>query len=178
MAHFPHKWATGRNGCNGLTGRNGPTGWMGAMGRLDGCNDTDKGVFHFLIQRFSACCRMEKHFFFVCSRPVWHKKLFHFHSRHQSVTSENRKVPFCATPVAPNGKKALFPFFNLLKIFERGSEMHLCLCYSIRPLSPLHPFRPVNPLHPFRTVSPLHPFLPFSPLHPFRPVAHLWGSGP
>ena len=58
---------------------------------------------------------------------------------------------YCATLVANKRKQSTFRLINMLKTFEWGSEMQLCLCNCIRPLSPFHPF---------------------------RPVAHLQGSGP
>ena len=50
--------------------------------------------------------------------------------------NENGKV-FFLCHIRHERKQSTFRFFNLLKIFEWGSEMQLCLCVCIHLVSPL-----------------------------------------
>ena len=80
----------------------------------------------------------------------------------------------CSWPVR---HKKVLSHFQHTESFERGTEMHLCLCNCIHPVSPLHPFRPFHPFRPIAhcthcTQSPIAPIAPNRPLHPLHPVAH------
>ena len=65
---------------------NGRLDGVGAMGWLGECSYTDTTAFHFLIQRFSTCRKIEKRFVFVCPRPVWHKNSTFPFSYPQSIS--------------------------------------------------------------------------------------------
>ena len=119
----------GGNGCNRLTG------WM-QLHRHNCIPLPHSKLFGMLKNRKVFC------FCLFATILAQNKHFVHVHSHNQSVTSDKRKVLFYATLLAPNGKKT-FPFFNTLKSFEWGSEMQLCLCHCIHPVSPLQPFRPV-----------------------------------
>ena len=96
MAHFPHKWTTGRNGGNGLTG------WMQSV------RHSCISFPHSKIMNNENEKSKSTLFSFVHDQSGRKKMAVFFQSHNQSVTSENRKVLFYATLVAPNGEKIIF----------------------------------------------------------------------
>ena len=72
IAHFLHKWATGRNGCNGRTG------WM-LLHRHNCTSFPHSKIFSML--------KNQKVLFPVrCDQCGTKKRLFHFQSRNQSIS--------------------------------------------------------------------------------------------
>ena len=181
MAHFP---------INGRLGGMGAMGWLGGMDAMgdwaewvqwaEWVNAITQTQLHVpsSFKDFQHVEKSKSTFFFVCSRPMCHKKvLSSFHNRNQPVTSENRKVLFCATLVAPDGKKHFPTFSTYWKALNE--ELTCTSVWVIASVESAHYTHSTqSPITPTPPSQPITPIPPSRPLHPFRPVAHLWGSGP
>ena len=113
MTHFFHKWATGRNGCNGLTG------WM-QLHRPK--------CISFLVQRSSVCWRMGKVFFSFGATIVVQKSTFLF----SNVTDWLRLSKWKSTLFVPhwswtNENKVLFNFSTCWKSLNEELRCP-CVC--------------------------------------------------
>ena len=98
MAHFPHEWATGRNGWNGLTG------WM-LLHRQRCVSLPHSKLFSMLKNR--------KIRFFRLAQPVWHKKVLScFRTWLIDCGYENGKVLFLCHTGRKQTKTKYFSIFQ------------------------------------------------------------------